>query len=102
MHSGRDLDKLEALDFEAGATGSPLLSDCWGWLPAACRRWVNAMDGGDMTCFLAEVVDGHTISDAQPLIWRDARQLMPEEWLRAYTEKQSGEVAFSARPHVGD
>ncbi len=98
MHSGRDLDKLEALDFEAGATGSPLLSDCWGWLDC---RVVNAMDGGDMTCFLAEVVDGHTISDAQPLIWRDARQLMPEEWLRAYTEKQSGEVAFS-RAHMSE
>ena len=92
MHSGRNLDKLEGLDYKKGETGSPLLSDCWGWLDC---RVVNAMDGGDMTCFLAEVVDGLTLSDAQPLVWRDARALMPEDWLRAYSEKQSGEVAAS-------
>lgn len=92
MHSGRDLDKLEGLDYKKGETGSPLLSDCWGWLDC---RVVNAMDGGDMTCFLAEVVDGLTLSGAQPLVWRDARALMPEDWLRAYSEKQSGEVAAS-------
>lgn len=92
MHSGRDRNKLEGLEYRAGETGSPLLADCWGWLDC---RVVNAMDGGDMTCFLAEVVDGLTISDAQPLVWRDARQLMPEEWMRAYSEKQTGEVTFS-------
>ena len=92
MHSGRDGDKLEGLEYKTGETGSPLISDCWGWLEC---RVVNAMDGGDMTCFLAEVVDGLTVSDAQPLMWRDARQLMPEDWMRAYTEKQAGEVAFS-------
>ena len=92
MHSGRDANKLDGLDYTQGATGSPLLSDCWGWLDC---RVVNAMDGGDMTCFLAEVVDGLTLSDSQPLVWRDARALMPEDWLRAYSEKQSGEVAAS-------
>ena len=98
MHSGRELDKLEGLECRTGETGSPLLTDCWGWLDC---RVVNAMDGGDMTCFLAEVVDGLTISDARPLIWREARQLMPEEWMRAYSEKQSGEVDFS-RGHMSD
>ena len=92
MRSGRDCDKLEGLDYKAGETGSPLLADCWGWLDC---RVVNAMDGGDLTCFLAEVVDGLTVSKAQPLWWRDARQRMPEDWMRAYSEKQAGEVAAS-------
>ena len=97
MCSGRDRDKLEGLDYKAGETGSPLLADCWGWLDC---RVVNAMDGGDLTCFLAEVVDGLTLSlpkggKAQPLWWRDARQRMPEDWMRAYSEKQTGEVAAS-------
>ena len=92
MRSGRHLDKLDGLDFTTGETGSPLLSDCWGWLDC---RVLNAMDGGDMTCFLAEVVDGLTVSEAQPLYWRDARPLMPEDWMRAYAEKQAAEAAVS-------
>ena len=96
MRSGRDGNKLEGLDYRAGETGSPLFADCWGWLD--CRVF-NAMDGGDLTCFLAEVVDGLTVSDGQPLWWRDARQRMPEEWMQAYSEKQTGEVAFS-RAHM--
>lgn len=92
MRSGRDGDKLEGLAYTKGQTGSPLLSDCWGWLDC---RVVNAMDGGDMTCFLAEVVDGLTVSEGEPLWWRDARLLMSEEWMRAYGEKQTSEVAVS-------
>ena len=101
MRSGRDCNKLEGLDYRAGQTGSPLFADCWGWLDC---RVVNAMDGGDMTCFLAEVVDGLTLTPSppggglepgRPLWWRDARQRLPEEWLRAYAEKQAGEVAAS-------
>ena len=103
MRSGRDYDKLEGLDYKTGETGSPLLADCWGWLDC---RVVNSMDGGDLTCFLADVVDGLTVpppgqEQAQPLWWRDARQRMPEDWMRAYSEKQAGEVAFS-REHMSN
>ena len=90
--SGRDGSKLDGWEYTAGATGSPLLADCWGWLDC---RVVNAMDGGDMTCFLAEVVDGCTVSPGQPLWWRDARQRIPEDWMREWNEKQAAEVAFS-------
>jgi flavin reductase (DIM6/NTAB) family NADH-FMN oxidoreductase RutF len=98
MRSGRDGNKLEGLDYRAGETGSPLFADCWGWLDC---RVVNAMDGGDMTCFLAEVVDGLTVSEGEPLWWRDARQRMAEEWMRAYGDKQTQEVAFS-RAHMSN
>ena len=53
MRSGRDGDKLGGLGYTAGATGSPLLEGCYGFLDC---RVVNAMDGGDMTAFLVEAV----------------------------------------------
>ncbi len=96
LYSGRDRDKLAGLEYSKGETGSPLFTDCWGWLDC---RVVNAMDGGDMTCFLAEVVDGCTIGPGQPLWWREARNRIPEDWMKAYIEKQSGEVAYS-RSHM--
>ena len=92
LHSGRERDKLASIEFSRGKTGSPLFADCWGWLDCVV---VNAMDGGDMTCFLADVVDGRTVGPGQPLWWREARNRVPEEWMRIYSEKQSHEVAFS-------
>ena len=97
LPSGRDCDKLEGYEVSEGDTGSPLFVDCWGWLDC---RVVNAMDGGDMTCFLAEVVEGRTVGPGQPLWWRDARQRIPEDWMRAWTEKLAAEVAYS-REHMG-
>ena len=98
LYSGRDQDKLAAVEFSRGSTGSPLFADCWGWLDCVV---VNAMDGGDMTCFLAEVVDGRTIGPGQPLWWREARGRVPKEWLRIYSEKQGHEVAYS-RAHMDE
>jgi len=90
--SGRDHDKLAQVDTEVGQSGSPLIIDCWGYL--GCRV-INAMDGGDMTCFLAEVIDGKTMSGGQPLWWRDAKRKMSVDWLERWEEKQSSEIAIS-------
>ncbi len=90
--SGRDRDKLADVEMTTGASGSPLLTDCFGYLDC---RVINAMDGGDMTCFLADVVDGKTLSEGQPLWWRDARRKLPPEWLAGWESKQSSEIATS-------
>ena len=90
--SGRDQDKLEGVETTAGESGSPLLTDCFGYLDC---RVINAMDGGDMTCFLAEVVDGKTLSQGEPLWWRDARRKLPSEWLARWESKQSAEITTS-------
>lgn len=92
LRSGRDCQKLKGMEYSTGETGSPLLDDCWGWLDC---QVVNAMDGGDMTCFLAEVVDGRIVSPGQPMWWRDVRQRIPEDWMRAWNEKQADEIAAS-------
>ena len=64
--SGRDRDKLSAIPCETKATGSPVLTDCLGYFDC---RVINAMDGGDMTVFLADVVDGGMLSEGEPLYW---------------------------------
>ncbi|MCH8893848.1 MAG: flavin reductase family protein, partial [Chloroflexi bacterium] len=90
--SGRERDKLDGVAQTKGMSGSPLLTDCFGYLDC---RVINAMDGGDMTCFLAEVVDGKTLSQGEPLWWRDARRKLPPEWLERWENKQSSEIATS-------
>jgi len=95
--SGRERDKLAGLAWRPGETGSPVLEDCAGYVEC---RVVNAMDGGDMTCFLGDVVAGAARdAAAEPLWWRDLRARMPEEWRRAWDEKQRHEQAF-ARAHM--
>ena len=59
FRSGRDVQKLEGYDYEDRLISVPVLRDCWGYLECLV---VNAMDGGDMTCFLADVVAGETLS----------------------------------------
>lgn len=90
--SGRDVDKLSGVTYQVKASGSPILKDCWGYLDC---RVVNAMDGGDMTCFLAEVLDGNTSSDGEPLWWRDARRQLPPEWMEQWNRQIATEIEFS-------
>ena len=90
--SGRDKDKLTGVPFRIGPSGSPVLDECWGYLDC---RVVNAMDGGDMTCFLAEVLEGETIAQSEPLWWRDARREIPAQWNQEWDRKVQGEIEIS-------
>jgi flavin reductase (DIM6/NTAB) family NADH-FMN oxidoreductase RutF len=90
--SGKGQDKLSGVDYVLGASGSPILKDCWGYLDC---RVINAMDGGDMTCFLAEVLDGNTVSNSEPLWWREARRRLPPEWVAEWDREINGEIEIS-------
>ena len=92
--SGREVDKLAGVEYDLRASGSPILADCWGYLDC---RVVNAMDGGDMTCFLGEVLEGNTLSDSEPLWWRDARRAIPQEWAEEWDRKIKLEIDHSMR-----
>ena len=96
--SGRDADKLAGFDHLLGPSGSPLLPDCWGYLDC---RVVNAMDGGDMTCFLGEVLEGDTLTEGGPLWWRDARRELPAQVMQEWDRKIAGEIEFST-PRMKD
>ena len=92
--SGAARDKLAGIAWSEQVTSSPILADCAGWLDC---RVVNAMDGGDMTIFLAEVVAGAAPPDTELLTWREARRLIPVEWNREWDSKISGDIAVSRR-----
>ena len=92
FRSGRDEDKLAGIPFRSGELGSPILEDCWGYLDC---RVVNDMDGGDMTCFLGEVLSGETLEDGEPLWWPDARRRIPDEWNAEWDELVARQIAVS-------
>ena len=91
MHSGRDGDKLGGLGYTTGATGSPLLEGCYGFLDC---RVVNAMDGGDMTAFLVEAVAART-NGGERMTWREARPRLPRRWVDEWDRKIAGEIDVS-------
>lgn len=91
MHSGRDGNKLLDVPHTAGATGSPLVDGCYGFLDC---RVINAMDGGDMTAFLVEVVAGQT-NGGQRMTWREARPRLPQHWADQWDRKIAGEIDVS-------
>ncbi|MDP6550457.1 MAG: flavin reductase family protein [Dehalococcoidia bacterium] len=90
--SGRDHDKLSKVPYELKSSGSPVLQDCWGYLDC---RVVNAMDAGDMTCFLGEVIEGDTITEGEPLWWRDATRRLPPQVMAAWMLKIGKEIQHS-------
>ena len=91
MRSGRDGDKLGGLGYTSGATGSPLLEGCYGFLDC---RVVNAMDGGDMTAFLVEAVAART-NRGERMTWREARPRLPRRWADEWDRKIAGEIEVS-------
>ena len=91
MHSGRDGDKLDGIAYATGATGSPLIEGCYGFLDC---RVVNAMDGGDMTAFLVEVVAAQP-NGGDRMTWRDARPRLPRRWADEWDRKIAGEIDVS-------
>lgn len=90
--SGRVTEKLIALPYIIGESGSPLLQDCLGWLDC---RVVNQMDGGDMTCFLADVIGGSAPGSGSALWWREMRARMPASWHEEWNRKIAEEIAVS-------
>ncbi|MXZ90960.1 MAG: flavin reductase [Chloroflexi bacterium] len=91
MRSGRDGDKLNEIAYSVGTTGSPLLEGSYGYLDC---RVVNAMDGGDMTAFLVEVLAAQT-NGGQRLTWREARPRLPRHWADEWDRKIAGEMNVS-------
>lgn len=91
MRSGREANKMEHVPYSTGVTGSPLIEGCFGYLDC---RVVNAMDGGDMTAFLAEVLSAKT-NGGERVTWRDARPRLPQRWTDEWDRKIAGEIDVS-------
>ena len=81
LRSGRDADKLAALQVWIGATGCPLLEDA---LAAFECRIVNAMDAGASTFFLADVVSVRKGTPTEVMTSEHFRAHMPDDRRRVY------------------
>ena len=92
--SGRERDKLASIAYDTGVTGSPVLKDCWGYLDC---RVVNAMDGGDLTCFLADVEAGEVLMEGDPLSAREARRMIPSDWNEQWNSRLKENIDVSQK-----
>ena len=91
MRSGREVDKFKDIPYSTGATGSPLVQGSFGYLDC---RVVNAMDGGDMTAFLVEVMAAQS-TGGERMTWRDARPRLPQRWADEWDRKIADEMNIS-------
>jgi flavin reductase (DIM6/NTAB) family NADH-FMN oxidoreductase RutF len=86
IRSGRDGDKLAGLRLETRQTGSPILLDTLSYVEARVRA---TLDAGDMTVFLADILDGGILNPGSPLTWPAARAFIPQDWLTRYDANQA-------------
>ncbi len=66
MKTGWKTDKFAGVEYDAKATGSPVLRNCIAWMDC---RVVSHHDAGDHTLFIGEVLDGGVLREASPLIY---------------------------------
>jgi flavin reductase (DIM6/NTAB) family NADH-FMN oxidoreductase RutF len=76
LHSGRTSDKFTGVQSSRGTTGSPLLEDAILWMEC---RVEAALDAGDRTVYLAEVMSAGTGADDTPLRLKRMLELLPEQ-----------------------
>ena len=100
--TGRDRDKIATVPHTVGVTGSPLLDSAVAYMEC---RIVNSMDAGDREVFLAEVVAGQQLKQAELLTYNHflttATPEMMEEY-RSYMEPRRStitEMAKQLRPN---
>jgi len=86
FRSGRAGDKLAGLSWRDGdTTGCPILLDTLAYVEC---RVVQTMDGGDMTAFLGDVVNGARLHAGAPMTWSECRAQLPPDWLAEYEANQ--------------
>jgi flavin reductase (DIM6/NTAB) family NADH-FMN oxidoreductase RutF len=61
---------LRGVPFRLGETGAPILEDCLAYLDC---RVASALDGGDHSIFLGEVIDEAIVSGGNPLLFYTGR-----------------------------
>ena len=109
FRSRRDVDKLATVPHRTGATGAPVLDDCYAHFDC---RVANAMDAGAATCFLGDVVDvGYGAASApggDVMTAAYFRTHMPPAWqedyarLLAQAQARARPLARDIRPLVWD
>ena len=79
--SGRDTDKLAGLPHRIGATGCPILEDCYAWFDCTV---INRMDAGSQTLFLGQAMDVGRGRGEEVLEPAHLREALPPEFRDRY------------------
>ncbi|MFN2431602.1 MAG: flavin reductase family protein [Gemmatimonadota bacterium] len=96
--SGRDRDKLAGLAWSAGATGCPILEECFA---AFDCRVANRMDAGASTFFLGDVVDVRRGSGERIMTAAHFRAHLSPEWRREYEANlRAAQARADATAHI--
>jgi len=99
--SGRDRDKLAGIPHHRGATGCPILDDCYAWFDCTV---INRMDTGISTCFLGQAMDVGRGGGEEVLEPAHLREALPEELRAVYernlatAQEQARSLAWQFRP----
>jgi flavin reductase (DIM6/NTAB) family NADH-FMN oxidoreductase RutF len=89
MRSGHEGDKMGAIAKRSGVTGAPILTEALTYVEA---RLVGTLDGGELTIFLADVVEGGRLRDGAPLTISVLRERLPQEWQAEWAANRERQV----------
>lgn len=92
FYTGRERDKFAGVESFEGKNGCPVLRDVHSY--AECSV-LNAMDGGDMTAFLASTDYGEVVRGGDWMTLSDFYSLAPQEWVMEYGRKLAESVSRS-------
>ena len=90
LQTGRHVDKLAQMEVAQTARGQPRLVGARAWLEC---RVETALDFGDRTVFVGEVLDGIVDKPAPLLTMKTLLQLAPPERLRQLKEQMDRDAA---------
>ena len=90
--SGRDGDKLAGVPYRLGATGAPILDDCYAFFEC---RVVNAMDTGGSTFFLGAVESAGGDGSGEVMTSKHVRTGVPIENQAQYEEDLARGQSFA-------
>lgn len=89
FNSGHERNKLADVAYATKTTGSPILPDVLAYLDC---KVVESMDGGDVTCYLADVVDAARFRPGEVLTYSMWQSKIPAEWKPHYDAQRAWQV----------
>ena len=92
FYTGREREKFKNIKYFKRSTGCPIVEDAHSYIECEV---INSMDGGDMTAFMVNVVDGRIMSSGNWMTLNDFYAHAPQEWILEYEQKLSKSIAFS-------